>query len=178
MKKCLNQGCENLVTSVPGRRPRQYCSNTCRQKGWQRKNKEKLAQFRGRGGESLPADYVEVKNIGVITPEGTVKPLFKPKAAPNPEKLPDVPKKEDKGGNGAQNVGNSIPGVTQWIKETEDFLIEAVPKNENNPQPPEGLTGIPLMVWKNEQKKKTQVKKPPITNFGSGQKEKENKEPF
>lgn len=39
-------------------------------------------------------------------------------------------------------------------------------------QPPEGLTEIQLMVWKNEQKRKINPKAPPITGFGLTKKEK------
>jgi hypothetical protein len=43
---------------------------------------------------------------------------------------------------------------------------EAENGSEPTPPPPEGLTGIALMVWKNDQKLKTQPKAAPITQFG------------
>lgn len=42
MANCLN--CSKEVVSVPGRRPRLYCSDPCRQKDWQRKKKKEASK--------------------------------------------------------------------------------------------------------------------------------------
>lgn len=41
MTKCISEGCENEVISTPGRRPKLYCSPSCRQKEWLKKNSAK-----------------------------------------------------------------------------------------------------------------------------------------
>jgi len=41
MNKCIAEGCEKAVISIPGRRPKQYCSVACRQKEWLKRNADK-----------------------------------------------------------------------------------------------------------------------------------------
>lgn len=143
MTKCLNQGCENLITSIIGRRPRLYCSNNCKQKDWQRKQKEKITRFRGKDGIPLPKDYVGIGEVLTRTINvAAKKPIFKPKVAPKPKKSTEVPKKEE--------------------------TAENPPQNEL--QPPDGLSPIALMVWKNEQKLKANPKILPVMTFGNTKK--------
>ena len=153
MTRCLNQGCENPVTSVVGRRPRLYCSNTCRQKDWQRKQKQiEMAKAGVAALKDVPG-YENITKVGILNSKGKVTQVtpvakIKPVPAPKPEKLPNVPKKEDTGGKGAQNASG------------------------NEATPPEGLTEIQLMVWKNEQKKKNNPKPPAIEGYGLTKKQK------
>lgn len=114
----------------------------------------------------LPADYVEIKDVGIFQPDGIVEPLFKLKAAPKGKKQPEAPQKGSKGKKSTQNSAESDPGVMHWLKRAE--AVANVPENE--PQPPEGLTGVPLMVWENEQKLKNKAIKPQTMVFGGKKK--------
>ena len=40
MAKCLNLDCSNEVISQEGKRAKKFCSNTCRQKSWQKNKQE------------------------------------------------------------------------------------------------------------------------------------------
>ncbi len=57
---CKREGCDNLVEQAPGsHRPRQYCSDTCKQSDYRQRAKEKLlaqrqAKLRERWGDLLP----------------------------------------------------------------------------------------------------------------------------
>jgi hypothetical protein len=68
-----------------------------------------------------------------------------------------------------QNKPDPAPQIEKRIQDTPEWKKgkeEAENGAHNEPQPPEGLTGIALMVWKNDQKLKTQPKATPITQFG------------
>lgn len=67
--------CNTPTTQVEGRKPRKYCSDTCRQKDWQAKKKKAIP---------LPNGYVKVKNIKAVTPDEKEVPLFKPAKPENP----------------------------------------------------------------------------------------------
>lgn len=66
---CLN--CGNELKHTPGRKKKKFCSNLCRSLYWQKNEGEKK-------GLPLPADYINIKEIGIVREDGTVEKLFKP----------------------------------------------------------------------------------------------------
>lgn len=60
--KCLE--CDNMVDQTPQKRPKLYCSGKCRQKAWQNKRREELANLRA-GSAPLPDGYAQVKNVKI-----------------------------------------------------------------------------------------------------------------
>lgn len=103
--------------------------------------------------------------------------LLKPKTPLKDKKATSVPKKEDRGENGAKNgAGNYMAPRDQVTYDTpplkriqdEPDWQKGVKEAGIEEQPPEGLTEIQKMVWKNDQKRKNQVKKPIQIQFGAG----------
>jgi hypothetical protein len=136
--KCI---CGNNILQTAGKKAKVYCSDSCRQKAWQKKRRQELALFRGQGGVPLPPDYVEMKNVAIVDPEGgKPKNIFaKAKKSVRQPKSPNTaPKKENKA---------VAPKKKIEVKEGPDnyFMGELVPA---------GLSGIDLSIWKAEIKEK------------------------
>lgn len=199
---CLN--CSKPLNHTPGKRKKQFCNPDCRVRYWQ-KNKPKPILI------DLPADYVNVKKVGILKADGTVAeldlknvpegawktamiamldlskyssflttnlPTFistgqnKPLPAPPTEKLAESTLNQNKGKEGAENGGESDPGVMHWIKkaQSEGKEVGVQPAGPLDDHMPEGLTPIQQAVWRNNHKMKN--KSAPITEFGVTKKEK------
>jgi hypothetical protein len=77
-KVCLS--CGISVPQKTGKKPRLYCGSICRQRDWYKKRKEALDRLTGKGGIPLPADFMNIKAIGILKGDGTVEPLKFPQA--------------------------------------------------------------------------------------------------
>lgn len=135
MSNCLT--CKNPIESTPGRRPKVYCSNNCKQKDWQRKNNVK------KENEPLPAPKSE-KPADTKRREREVV-----KGAENGSLVfPKVKKK----GRKAPSVKSSIEFKPQTPESydaprTGDGLFMGI-------EIPSDLVGIDLSIWKAEIKDK------------------------
>lgn len=77
-KGCLKCGAE--IKNTPGRRPKKYCSDNCRQKHWQAKNKSNLPIKNKKPATPqkkviAPAKESE-KEAPASTPNNTIQPTF------------------------------------------------------------------------------------------------------
>lgn len=88
MEKCLQ--CSKELKHVPGRKQKSFCDVNCRNKYFYAKRKEEIALAK-KALLSLPADYVVVKKVGILTEKGEIKPIFPKPNRRAKVKLPDVP---------------------------------------------------------------------------------------
>lgn len=122
-----------------------------------------------------------LEEYGVEAYNQAIAATKKPNTALKDKKATHIPKKEDKGGKGAKNSAvnyanpykqdsydapplERVQDEPDWQKGVKEAGIDE--------QPPEGLSEIQLMVWKNDQKRKNNPKAAPITGFGLTKKEK------
>lgn len=111
MENCLQ--CLKPLIHVPGRKQKSFCDVNCRNKYFYAQRKKQVEDAKALL-VSLPADYVEVKNVAILTKEGEIKPIF-----PKPSKKR---KKESIGG-----LGNSVEFKPMGSNEAYDS--PRLPKN-------------------------------------------------
>lgn len=75
MAKCLNEGCSNEVVNKEGKRARRTCSDSCRQKLWQKNNtKQRFIKVPIDEWELLMSERVSASMSRL--PETRTTPLF------------------------------------------------------------------------------------------------------
>lgn len=90
MKDCLQ--CTKPLVHVPGRKEKSFCDVNCRNKYFYAKRKKEIEDAKALL-ISLPADYINVKKVGVLTADGQVKPLnLKKNNKPSKAKQSDAAK--------------------------------------------------------------------------------------
>lgn len=87
MEKCLQ--CSKELKHVPGRKQKSFCDVNCRNKYFYAKRKQEV-ELAKAALVSLPADYVNIKKVAILTEKGEGKPLL-----PKPPKKPKKPTREN-----------------------------------------------------------------------------------
>jgi hypothetical protein len=105
--------CNEPLTHTDGRKKKQFCGVNCRNKYFYAQRKEVIELVRkSLIALSLPEDCATIKNIGILSPDGSVKPFPKPN------------KKKDKEG-AVNGLKNDSWNNTEWAKgiiENTEFL--------------------------------------------------------
>lgn len=123
MEKCLH--CSAPLKHIPGRKQKSFCNANCRNKYFYAQRKKQIEDARAIL-VSLPADYVDIKKIGVITKDGEVKPVF-----PKPENVCLV---------------SPAPDNDEILKQILAIKAEKIPKERDTP--------FGKKAWEFDQKKR------------------------
>lgn len=111
MEKCLQ--CSKELKHVPGRKQKSFCDVNCRNKYFYAKRKREV-ELAKETLISLPADYVNVKKVAILTEKGEIKPVF-----PKPNKKAKV-----------KPPGNTSKCI-DFHKQPENEAYDALPLPEN-----------------------------------------------
>lgn len=154
MNETNNLPCKECGKPVPqtkGKRTKEFCSVTCRSNNWQKRQRLLAASV------PLPSDYVNFKKIGILSPDGSVEAFAKGKQAKLQKHVFATLNQLSEDGNKA------IPAPqAEKPAEPSQKKEEVVKEAENEYMGvliPEGLTGLPLAVWKNNVKVKAKAAK-------------------
>lgn len=139
MENCLQ--CSEPLKHVPGRKEKSFCNVNCRNKYFYAQRKKQIQEAAALL-VSLPADYVEIKKVAILTKEGKVKPVF-----PKPIKKPKIKSSE----------GLSSPIVFQKEGDGEAYNAP-VPKprglDELRKLMPPGLDALERGIWMSTERQK------------------------
>jgi hypothetical protein len=67
--------CSKKLAHVTGRKQKSFCNANCRNKYFYAQRKKEIESAKALL-ISLPSDYVEIKNVAILTKEGEVKPIL------------------------------------------------------------------------------------------------------
>ena len=74
---CNNPSCGKELIHTEGRRPKKYCSISCRNAHYKTIYSSENKKKEDGGGVKLPNDFVSYKNIGILKEDGTIEKIFK-----------------------------------------------------------------------------------------------------
>ena len=110
-KKCAV--CEKPVEQTPGKKEKKYCSSLCRQKDWQRKQREMVSKFKSK--------VADIKEVAILS----ATPGSEIKTTSDPEIVKDYKKR-------------AINGMVRAAKEVEKTnKAKSAPKTQKTPEPQE-----------------------------------------
>ena len=164
MEKCLH--CSKELKHVPGRKQKSFCNVNCRNKYFYAQRKKQIEMAKS-ALQSLPADFLEVKNIGILTKNGEIQPIFeKPHKKPKNKRfqeLKDSPKTQltsTKESYDAPQMSNGLKDELEYTNQTIDLLKVALEKKiieiKAEKIPKERDTVLGRKAWQIEQNKRIQ----------------------